>query len=184
MNRPFLPHKSNTWRTGPAALLAALFLAGCATDPKPLTPLSTSDPEYKALEADRAKFRGKKEALITDAMDLDPSEHDAFWREYRQYEGELQKIQDQRYQVIRDYAAYYDNMTNAVADNLSERMLKIKQDRNNLARKYYERIKKATSAITAARFLQVENEINLLSDLKISSEAPLFPKGTEHALSN
>lgn len=183
MNRPFLLRPPRFWRI--AAPLAALLLAGCAsTDFKPLTQLSTNDPEYKALEADRAKFRTKKEALITDAMDLDASEHDAFWREYRQYEGELQKIQDQRYQVIRDYAAYYDNMTNAVADNLSERMLKIKQARDDLARKYYERIKKATSAITAARFLQVENEINLLSDLKVSSEAPLFPKGSASALSN
>lgn len=168
-------------RTGCAALFATILLSGCASEPKPLAPLSPNAPEAKALEADQARFRAKKEALIEDAMDLDASEHDAFWREYYQYEAEFRKIQDERYQLVHDFATYYDNMTNEIADNLAERMLKMRQRRNELAQKYYRRIKKATSAITAARFLQVEGEINLLSDLKLSSEAPLFPKGANPA---
>jgi hypothetical protein len=159
------------------ATFFAVAVAGCASNPKPLTALPANDPESKELEADRAKFREKKIAVIEEAMDLSPAEHDAFWREYYQYEGELRKLYDQRYQIIRDYAAYYDKMTNPVADNIAQRALNVRTSRDKLARKYYDRIKKATSAITAARFLQVENEINLLSDLKISSETPIFPKG-------
>jgi hypothetical protein len=170
-------------RPASIAVLAAALLAGCASDFKPLAPFAPDDPEAKELAADEARFQAKKEALIDEAMDLDSSEHDAFWREYRLYEGEFRKIQDQRYQLIRDYAAYYDNMTNEIADNLAERSLSLKQQRHDLIRKYYQRIKKATSAITAARFLQVENQVNLLSDLKLSSEAPLFPKGAKPAAS-
>lgn len=165
----------------PGAALAILLaaLAGCAVEPKPLTPLAADDPETKSLEADRAKFRAKKEALITEAMDLDEAEREAFWREYRQYEVESRKIYDEQYRLIRDYAAYYGRMTNEVADNLAERALAMRRHRNELAAKYYHRIKRATSAITASRFLQVESEINLLSDLKMSREAPLFPKGVD-----
>lgn len=168
-------HPGLLTRSGSAALLAAL-LAGCAA-PKPLTSTPADSPEAKQMEAEKARFRSKKEALIDKAMELNPDERDAFWKEYRQYETEWQQLNDQRYQIIRDYAAYYGRMTDAVADNLAERVLRMRQARNDLARKYYRRIKKATSAITAARFLQVEDEINLLSDLKLSSEAPLFPKG-------
>jgi hypothetical protein len=164
-------------RIGPAALLAAAMLSGCAGGPKPLSAQPENDPMLKSIEEDRAKFREKKVALISKAMDLDPSERDAFWREYYLYEAELKKIQDDRYRVIRDYAENYDNITNDIADNLAERSLRLREARNDLARKYYHRIKKATSAITAPRFLQVENEINLLSDLKISSELPFLPKG-------
>lgn len=164
-------------RIGSAALFVAV-LAGCA-GPKPLAPISANDPDFKALEADRARFREKKIALVKKAMELDSSENDAFWREYYQYEAELKKLYDDRYVIIRDYAANYDNMTDEIAENLALRSLKMREARNDLLKKYYYRMKKATSAITAARFLQVENEINLLSDLKISGETPILPKEGE-----
>ena len=159
-----------------ASLLASVMLAGCNMTPKPLTPISANDPEMKALDADRAKYREKKVALIEKALNLSSSEHDGFWREYYAYEAELKKIYDERYSIIRDYAANYDNMNDDIADNLARRSLKIRDDRNDLFRKYYERIKKATSATIAGQFLQIENELNLLSDLKISTETPILPR--------
>jgi hypothetical protein len=162
-------------------LLANLSLFGCAQTPKPLTPVTANDPEMKALDADRAKYREKKVALIEKALNLSPTEHDAFWKEYYSYEGELKKIYDERYSIIRDYAANYENMNNDIADNLALRSLKIREDRNELWRRYYNRIKKATSAIIAGQFLQIENELNLLSDLKISTETPILPRDTTAA---
>lgn len=153
---------------------AVAALGGCADV---LGPLPADDPALKEMDAEREKFRGKKVSLIEEAMDLDSKEHDAFWRVYYQYEDELKKIYDERYRLLRAYAEHYDNMTNDIADALAERSLKLKERRNDLAHKYYHKMKKATSAITAARFLQLENEISLLSDLKVSSEMPIFPKG-------
>lgn len=153
---------------------AGAVLGGCADK---LGPLPKDDPALQALDGEREKFREKKVALIEEAMDLDDKEHDAFWRVYYQYEDELKKIYDERYRLLRAYAEHYDGMTNDIADALAERALKLKEMRNDLAHKYYHKMKKATSAITAARFLQLDNEITLLSDLKISSEMPIFPKG-------
>ena len=158
-----------------AAVLVAVVLAGCTT-PKPLTPISASDPELKALNADRAKYSEKKVALIEKALNLSPTEHDKFWREYYAYEAELKKIYDDRYGIIRDYATNYDNMNEDIANNLALRSLKVRDDRNDLFRKYYNRIRKATSAIIAGQFLQIENELNLLADLKISTETPILPR--------
>jgi len=216
-NRPLTTRRLLT-----ATLLAAITMAGCT--PQPLTPISANDPEMKALDADRAKYREKKVALIEKALNLSPSEHDAFWREYYAYEAELKaldadrakyrekkvaliekalnlspsehdafwreyyayeaelkKIYDQRYSIIRDYAANYDNMNEDIADNLALRSLKIRDDRNDLFRKYYNRIKKATSSLIAGQFLQIENELNLLSDLKISTETPILPRDVSPA---
>ena len=159
-----------------ATLIAATLFSGCAQTPKPLTPISANDPEMKALDADRAKYREKKVALIEKALNLNAQEHDAFWREYYPYEAELKKVYDERYSIIRDYAANYENMNDDIADNLALRSLKIRDDRNELFRKYYGRIKKATSALIAGQFLQIENELNLLSDLKISTETPILPR--------
>ena len=44
-------------------------------------------------------------------------------------------------------------MNNEIADNLALISLKIRDDRNELWRKYYNRIKKATSPIIAGQFL-------------------------------
>ena len=159
-----------------ASILASLMLAGCQLTPKPLTPVSANDPELKALDADRAKYREKKVALIEKALDLNPTEHDAFWREYYGYEAESAKIYDERLIIIRDYAANYDKMDNDIANNLALRSLKIRDDRNDLFRKYYNRIAKATSPVIAGQFLQIENELNLLTDLKISTETPILPR--------
>lgn len=157
---------------------AVLLFTGCAQTPKPLTPISANDPEMKALDADRAKYREKKVALIEKFLNLSASEHDAFWKEYYAYEADLKKIYDDRYRVIRDYAANYENMNNEIADNLALRSLKIRDDRNELWRKYYGRIKNVTSPIIAGQFLQIENELNLLTDLKISTETPILPRET------
>lgn len=158
-----------------ATILMTLILAGCS-GPKPLTPITANDPEMKALDADRARYREKKIALIEKALNLSATEHDAFWREYYGYEAELKKIFDERYNIIRDYATNYDNMNNDIADNLAVRSLNVRDERNDLFRKYYGRIKKATNAIIAGQFLQIENELNLLSDLKISTETPILPR--------
>jgi hypothetical protein len=177
MNKPHVISR----RVLSASILATVMLTGCSLTPKPLTPISANDPEMKALEVDRAKYREKKVALIQKALNLGPAEHDAFWREYYPYEAELKKIYDERYSIIRDYAANYENMNNEIADNLALRSLKIRDDRNALFRKYYNRIKKATSAIVAGQFLQIENELNLLSDLKISTETPILPRDVSPA---
>lgn len=173
--------KLGTVKTLGLAIVCAAVLAGCGT-PKPLKPISANDPEMKALDADRAKFREKKVALLKDALELSPAENDAFWREYYAYEAELKKLYDARYVIIRDYAANYENMSDDIADNLALRSLKVREDRDDLLKKFYYRIKKATSATTAARWLQIENEIILLSDLKISSETPILPKGSADKL--
>lgn len=159
-----------------SSVILSSLLIGCAQTPKPLTPVTANDPEMKALDADRAKYREKKVALIERALNLSSTEHDAFWKEYYAYEAELKKIYDERYSIIRDYAANYENMNNDIADNLALRSLKIREDRNDIWRKYYNKIKKATSPIIAGQFLQIENELNLLTDLKISTETPILPR--------
>jgi vacuolar-type H+-ATPase subunit D/Vma8 len=65
-------------------------------------------------------------------------------------------------------------MTNQKADQLATKLLDIEQQRNDLKRKYYERFKTALDPITAARFLQVENQIERLVDLQIASQLPVL----------
>jgi hypothetical protein len=52
--------------------------------------------------------------------------------------------------------------------------LNIEQERNAVKRKYCQRFKETLDAITAMRFLQVENQLERLIDLQIAAELPVI----------
>lgn len=158
-------------RSGVVLLIGCSLLFGCAVDSPTV---QDDDPEIVALEQEQARFAEKKRELVSRAIKLEPSQQDAFWQEYGGYEGELKTYYDEKYRLIRDYAKNYEQMTDDMAESLAERSFKLQQRRLDLTRKYFTSIRKAVSATVAVRFLQLENQINLLSDLKISNEMPLI----------
>jgi hypothetical protein len=83
------------------------------------------------------------------------------------------KINDERLALITDYAAKYDKLTDADADRIALSALDLEARRNALKAKYYDRLKSVLPAKTAARALQVENQILLLLDLQIASSLPI-----------
>jgi hypothetical protein len=66
-------------------------------------------------------------------------------------------------------------MDDNIANNLAERALTLHKKRLELLKRYYEKIKQATSPLIAARFLQVEYQISLLLDVEIASKMPMLP---------
>jgi hypothetical protein len=106
-------------------------------------------------------------------MQFSETEDAAFWPIYREYEVELAKINDERLALITQYAEAYGKMTNEVADRLATGALGLEDRRQALKAKYYARFKSVLPAVTAARFLQVENQILLLLDLQIAASLPI-----------
>ena len=86
---------------------------------------------------------------------------------------ELSKINDDRITLIQEYAKNYEQMTDAVADRLARGALDLEARRGALKQKYYDRLKMALSPKTAARFLQVENQLLMIIDLQISAALPV-----------
>jgi hypothetical protein len=120
----------------------------------------------------RSDLRSQKVAIITEVMEFSEAEDAKFWPVYREYEAELAKINDDRIALIKDYAKNYDSITDAVADRLALGALDLEGRRHTLKMKYYDKFKAALSAKTAAKFLQVENQILLLLDLQIAASLP------------
>ncbi|HEY7291046.1 MAG TPA: hypothetical protein VH583_14515 [Vicinamibacterales bacterium] len=121
----------------------------------------------------RSDLRAQKVAIITDVMQFTDAEDAKFWPVYREYEAELAKVNDDRIALIKDYAANFGNLTDDVADRLAKGALDLEARRNAVKAKYYERLKSVLSAKTAARFLQVENQILLILDLQIAASLPI-----------
>jgi hypothetical protein len=128
------------------------------------------------LELLRSDLRTQKVALVTEAMDLTDAQSEVFWPIFRKYDAELASLNDQRIALIKDYAQNFDKMTDAKADELTKKVFSLLGKRLKLQEGYYLQFAEALGSIVAARFMQVERQINALVDLQIASELPLIKK--------
>lgn len=126
------------------------------------------------IDALRSDLRAGKEKIIIAAMQMDEPTSKQFWPIYREYQTENSKLTDERIQLIKDYASQWQSLTNEQADALANRALKLQNDRHKLLEKYYKRFSKSISAYTGAKWLQAENQLLELMDIKIASELPLI----------
>jgi hypothetical protein len=123
----------------------------------------------------RSDVRAQKVAIITEVMGFTDAEDAAFWPIYREYDLEMAKLGDERVALIAEYAKNYANVTDELADRLASRALELESRRQELKGQVYQKVKKALSPLTAARFLQVEHQLLLLIDLQIASALPIAP---------
>ena len=126
------------------------------------------------VELLRSDVKTQRVAIITVVMQFSDSASALFWPVYREYEYEATKIGDDMLALIKDYAANYDSLSDEIAKDLASRALRIDEDELKLRKKYYKRVEKAMGSVTAAKFLQIENQIRLLIDLQIAQSLPLI----------
>src|SRR5215212_2127032 len=135
---------------------------------------ATRDTNLRAyVELLRSDLRTQKTAIIAEVMALGEDEDAKFWPIYREYETQLAKLNDERIKGIKEYADNFDSVTDDLADRLIQAALSLEGRRNALKLDVYNKLKTALSAKTAARFVQVENQILLLLDLQIASSLPI-----------
>jgi hypothetical protein len=125
------------------------------------------------IELLRSDVQKAKVQVMGDVMQFTGDQAATFWPIYKQFEADLAAVGDLRLAFVKEYAANYDNMTDPTADQLVQKLFGLEQQRMDLKKKYYERFKGALGAITAARFLQVENQLERLIDLQITAELPV-----------
>jgi vacuolar-type H+-ATPase subunit D/Vma8 len=79
---------------------------------------------------------------------------------------------------IQEYARTYSALTDEKADELIQNALAYERQRSELLAKYYDRVKQALGAVTAARFVQVEHQLLLIIDLQVASSLPIVGQGS------
>jgi hypothetical protein len=125
------------------------------------------------IELIRSNVRDQKAEIMGSVMQLGIDDAAKFWPIYSEYDAELSKLNNLRVENIKDYAQSYSQMTDEKADALIQKALDYQKQRSELLAKYYEHMKQALGAVTAARFLQVEHQLLLIIDLQIASSLPI-----------
>ena len=125
------------------------------------------------VELLRSDIRQRKAEVMSQMMELSAADAAKFWPIYNQYDAELNKLSDLRVANIEEYSHTYGNITDDKADELIRKALAYRKQRSELLAKYYDRVKQQLGAITAARFIQVEDQLLLIIDLQIDSSLPI-----------
>ena len=103
------------------------------------------------VELLRSDIREQKVARISGMMQFSEADDQKFWPVYREYEGELTAINDERLALIKEYAQAYEKITDAIANRLAHAALDLEARRNALKTKYCEHLAAVLPARTAAR---------------------------------
>lgn len=122
----------------------------------------------------RANLQAQKTDIIGKTMSFDDAQGKVFWPLYREYSNKQQIVGDQRVSLIKDYGDNYQTMDDTKAQDFMDRLMKFEQARDKLAKDYWPKFKKAIGAKQAAKFYQVENRLQLVTDLQIASTIPII----------
>jgi hypothetical protein len=147
--------------------LFVLAAAGLAT---------AQDDNDKYLEMIRQDIQAGKTAYMTEGMELSSEQGEIFWPLYRDYLNDLSAIGDRQIDLIKDYAENWDSMTQDKAAEILKASFKNQRDELKLLESAAKKVSKELDPITAARFVQLERALNLLIDVQLTSEIPLFQK--------
>lgn len=141
---------------------------------KQLTPTETREANFKAyVELLRKDLNKEKVQILTEMMEFSPEEAAKFWPLYNAYDRELTKLADERLAFIRMYSDNYTSLTDDMTNKIANGAMDLEIRRVNLRRQYYQEMSKALSVRLAARFLQIETQIEKIVDLQVASSLPV-----------
>ena len=146
-----------------------LILAGIALLIAPVYAQTIDD----YIEVARDVLHTEKKAAVAEAMMLTDAESEPFWALYNEYNAELYKVHTKRVNIIKDFAANYETLSDEKADALWTSSQAYQSELLKLNKTYYKKFKKIIPAGKAARYFQVENKIDALISAELAEQIPL-----------
>jgi Spy/CpxP family protein refolding chaperone len=154
-----------TMRT--VAFLAALML--CAA---PAMAQEMSDTNMEIL---KQKLKADKKLLVAGNMDLLDAEAKKFWPLYDSYQMDLNQVNQQLGQTIKEYAEAFNK--GSIPDNKAKKLLNdvlsMEEQENKLKRTYAQKLEKVLPYNKVARYMQIENKIRAVIKMELAQQIPL-----------
>jgi hypothetical protein len=140
----------------------------------PPTPQQTREANLKAyIGMMRKDLKKDKVSILTELMALGPEESAKFWPVYNEYDKALTQLGDERIAFIRLYADNESALSDEMATRIAIGMLDVEARRVDLRKQYFLRFSQTLTAKDAARWLQIESQIEKVVDLQILSSLPI-----------
>jgi Spy/CpxP family protein refolding chaperone len=142
--------------------------------PKPTAEATDQAPSDDDISLFRKDVRSLRKQIIAANLDLTDTEAQQFWPIFDRYTAEMRKLFDRKFEVLKEYAANYDTITDEQADTYIQGRAAVEESILQLRLKYIPIFRKVLSGKTAALFVQLDWRLGLVIDLQLASQVPLI----------
>lgn len=118
-------------------------------------------------EKRKERIEAMKVGFITDRLQLTPSEAQAFWPVYNQYQDDLEKLRKSRKENLVN-AGSVDDMSDAEVEKMVDQEMAFRQSELDLQKKYHPQFKKVLPIKKVAKMYKAEDDFRreLLNQLQ------------------
>jgi len=154
-------------------LLSVAFLQGATPQAANGTaaPKPSIDQDIALL---RKNLHDQRKQIIAANLPLTTGEAEKFWPVYDQYIGELIKINNTKYALLKQYVQASGSLSDDQADATVKQWLDVDESVTQLRTKYLPMFRKVLTAKNTALFWQLDRRVQLMIDLQVASQLPLI----------
>lgn len=134
-----------------------------------------SDTDY--LEQLRTEIAADRQAIVAANLGLSDAQGEAFWPIYREYRAEMATVGDRMQKLIMDFAETSGVPTEDEAKAMVDEMISIQGKEHKVRKSYVKKFRKVLPETKVARFLQIENKLDIIVKLGIADAVPLAEIG-------
>ncbi len=154
-------------------LVCSVSMFAQAAQSAPAASAQPHDVTDQDIEMLRQDIRAQRKQITAQNMPLTADEATKFWPIFDQYRLAAIKPNDERWAVIKDYAANYNTMTDAQAQDYMKRANAVDEQLLALRMSYVPMFEKVISGKKTALWYQIDRRIDLLINLQLSSMIPM-----------
>ena len=160
-------------KIGIVAIVAlATTLPAWSADPPAAGAAPQATPEQVVTEF-RNDLQAKSADVMAKALSLTAEQASKFWPLYETYQKEQNAIVDAQLKATQEYGAKYARLTDAEALQYVNALLTRDQKIHDLRVKWLAKFQTVVPPATAARAIQVERRLGLVTQIGLSSQIPL-----------
>jgi Spy/CpxP family protein refolding chaperone len=152
-------------------ILASFTAASLVVCTLGLTAPASAQTSQKQL--DIAAARAQRKATVGSNMNLTADEASKFWPVYDAYEKSMDSIEDRHVRELKEFAASYNNFTDADAKRKLDEVMAIQQARLDVQKEFVPQFRAVISQVKVTRFYQIDNKIQALIQCDIAQLVPL-----------
>jgi hypothetical protein len=158
-------------------LLGSVSMFGQAQQPAPQAPAASAQQPNTVTDKDiemlRQDLRDQRKQIVALNLPLSADEATKFWPVFDQYRQAATQPNNERWEIIKAYAANYDTLTDAQAQDYIKRSNAVDEQLLALRMKYVPMFEKVISPKKTATFVQIDRRVDLLINLQLSSMIPM-----------